>query len=256
MKSGLLRFQSSIAVAATAIAKRQMKANPEGVAQWVRSALSGVEAPRAASTPATSRDERFAIKISQGFSEISKSLESLETIAKLARRSPAASSGIDPAAQLRLLMEAWYHEVYILWTRCDSFTSIVTRAYKHDERGDDIRARMNELQAAVKRALSPVITVRGAHVHETRYNDFELSRLGTLSILAPGDHRFERIRRAALRDVRRTKVQWLQQRNSEVQKLLDVFFDQLHPIVFVRKGKLRYPGTPRPATVNSSGRKG
>lgn len=239
--SGLDKFRASIAIAGSQVARRTMEADREGMSEWMTDALMGAHSGRPVSSPVITSDERFTVKVLKGFSEIWDSLESLETIAKLARRAPTTASGIDPAAQLRLLVEAWYHETYILSERCGAFLTFVEREYRKDATGSATRVRVDALRAAVSAAFRPVVGVRGAHVHNERYSDFELRRLGTLSILSTTDDTFAGIRRLALRDARRNKVGWLDARNSEVRKLLDLYFGELKEILFVSKGEPRYP---------------
>jgi hypothetical protein len=92
-----------------------------------------------------------------------------------------------------------------------------------------------------------ILAARGAHVHEFRHEDFDVSRLGTLKILASTDRLLERIHSRALREVRRKKIQWMGENNSAIAKLLDRFFESAFPLVFADDETPKYPSPMRAA---------
>jgi len=182
----------------------------------------------------------------RAFSEIEESADTLEVIATLARRAPPKGVAVRPEAQLRLFVEAYLQEIYILSLRCAAMLTFIKRAYRKDARADAVAARVTTLKDGIAASFKGMLSVRGAHVHEFRHDDFDVSRLSTLKLLA-ADPLLERVHRAALRDVRRKKTEWMRTNNEKIGELLDRFFTILHELVFDAASKPRFPSPLRSA---------
>jgi hypothetical protein len=107
----------------------------------------------------------------RAFSEVQASAETLLAIATLARRAPHKNLAVGPEAQLRLFLEAYLQEVYILSLRCGTMLTLIQRAYRKDARGDRVAATLVELRDGMTSSFKVMPHARGAHVHEFRHDD-------------------------------------------------------------------------------------
>ena len=239
---GLDRFGSAVADAGSAAVQRVLADNPLPSDGWATHLFFGGPLHRSGTAPKVSVTERFTLDLLQKFSEIANSSESLNSIYKVIRRAPASATGVEPTRHLRLSMEAWLHETYILRERCTAFLKFLERSYRADPRAANIRATTKEVRKRVDGAFSGVTQVRSSHVHQLRYDDEDLQRLSTLSLLASQNDIYKAPLKAATRTVRSTKATWMAERNIEVQHLLDRYFASLYDIVFDADGRPQFPG--------------
>jgi hypothetical protein len=238
---GLKRFESALARYSSAVAMQVVQSSKAATTTWMRGVLLGSEPTKRPTPPTLRRDDLFIVKLLRAFSEVDASAGTLDVIAKLARRSPSKAIQVEPGAHLRFFVEAYLNEIYLLSQRCEALSTFLQRAYRKDARAGDVARSTASIQKHVSVAFKPMLGVRGAHVHEFRYDDFDVSRLGTLRILGPTDRSLARIHKDALRKVRRKKVQWMVANNRGVQELLDWYFDALFDLVFDEAGVPKYP---------------
>ena len=244
MASPREQFANALIGLTSKIMLRVLHDDQEGTNKWIRGVLTGRQQPQKPPKPLR-RDDAFLMRLLKWYSEIDASLRTLETIEKMARRAPAKDSGVEPTAQLRVLVEAYLSEIYVLAERCDAFLTTIDRDCRKDSRWTDVRRQIVALRATNKATLGPILSVRGAHIHEERHDDFDMQRLSTLRILAPNDEAFSTIHRRALREGRQKKVRWMAQNNAEIRKLLDHYFAGIYSVVFDGAGTPRYPTAPR-----------
>jgi hypothetical protein len=91
------------------------------------------------------------------------------------------------------------------------------------------------LQFLIEAYLSEVL------IHEFRHDDFGVSRLSTLRLLAGTDEMLRALHDHGLRNVRRKKIKWMKVNNANIQAVLDTYFDAVYRLVFDGKGHPRYP---------------
>jgi hypothetical protein len=220
-----------------------MQSRKGAAAEWLSEVILGTPRPRAErdKPAALRRDDDLIIKILRAYSEIDRSVKTLGVIGRLMRRSPSASIGVDAEDHLQFLVESYLGEVYILSERCDVFLTFLERAYRKDARAEQVRAEIAALRRSLSETLKPIIGVRGAHVHQSRHDDFDVSRLSTLRLLTSTNSQFARIYATARRDVRRRKVKWVALNNANIQTFVDAYFDGVYPIVFNDADEFRAP---------------
>ena len=187
------------------------------------------------------RDDHFIIHLLRAFAEVDSSSDTLQVISSLARCAPPKRLAVSPEARLRFFVEAYLGEVYILSLRCDALLKFIERAYRKDSRAHQVSSACATLRTQMAASFKPMLAARGAHVHEFRHDDFDVSRLGTLNLLASTEPLIALFHRKALRDVRRNKLQWIRDNNHAVAELLDRFFARLFPLVFADDGSPKYP---------------
>ena len=208
--------------------------------------LFDIDGPRVVSRKPTER-ELFMGKMFRGFWEIDKSLETLEDIAFYVGRFPFQKTRVSPERYLQFHVEAWFAEVYILRERLDSYLRVLERQYKSDPGLPAIRARVKRLTDWLVKTLEGVSKTRGQHVHSVRFNNDGISRLGTINLLIHGSeddltHVMRLYHRIERRKVKKVWKSRLVANNEQIRKLLDIFFENLFPVVFDEgTNALKYP---------------
>lgn len=239
---GLDRFGSAVAETGADALQRVLSESPALPEGWGQHIMFGGPRPTRGVPPKLSGEERFAIDLLQKFSEVSNSWESLNSIYHMIRRAPTAAMQVEPTRYLRLLMEAWLNETYILRERCNVLLAFLDRSYRSDPSAAKVKAITREVKKKVASAFTGVARVRSSHVHQVRYDDDDLLRLSTLLVLASQNEIYRTHLRAATKAVRSAKATWLKERNLEVRHFLDRYFDSLHEIVFSNDGGTKFPG--------------
>ena len=124
-------------------------------------------------------------------------------------------------------------------TRNSLFTLVLLLLYKNDPRLPALKKQVDGLDNLLKVAFDKITTVRGAHVHETRYNDEDLDRLNLLELLleqAEGGDIAQLLFPSAIRKTRKKWETTIVSNNEEINGLLDIYFTVLHQIIFDGQG--------------------
>jgi len=185
--------------------------------------------------------ESFIQQLFFGFVEILESVESLRNVPIYIRRFPYRSAGVEKTAYLRYHTENYLNELYILKNRMKALLTVISRRYRKDPRRDQIRDASERIQEHFGQALTNVVLTRGAHVHERRFDDYDLSRLTLFKIMSSESDAFAMEYEEVYRQVRRTKRLWIETTNKSIEKLLDVYFGILKTLLFDKKGNLEIP---------------
>lgn len=175
------------------------------------------------------------------FAEILGSVESLQNIEVYIRRAPDGRLGVSKAAYLRYHVENYLAELYILRERLLAYGTFISRRYRRDHRKAEIAGTVSRNRKAVTDAFRGVTHARGRHIHASRYDDPELSKLSFFDVLRTGDEDMVWLFEATYSEVRASKRHWVQTTNRTVKQLLDVCFGGLKPLLFTQTGALRSP---------------
>jgi len=211
--------------------------------------LLDLPGPRYANLPIT-KQKAYLIRIFDGFSEIVKSLGTLEDIQFYIARFPFRADRIAPERYLQFHVEAYLTEIYLLKERIDKFLKRLSREHRGDGRYVRIHARASSLLEISERTLRGVVNARDVHTHQERFKDDGISRLGTIGLLAKGtrDRKLRRLFQGFYRETHfKEKKRWrarIASNNVAVRRLLDIIFRDLQPLLFDRKsGKPTFPSS-------------
>ena len=138
------------------------------------------------------------------------------------------------------------HELYVLQQRLCRYLKTIERQFRRSIQLPEIKKRSEPVSKFVIQALENVVKVRGSHVHITRAYDKNIARLGTMTLLTKGsDKAFKLAIQVLLRDeARKIRKQWKRKvtdNNTAIEKLLDAYFEALHPLIFEDDGAIKYP---------------
>jgi len=189
--------------------------------------------------------EVFFGKIFSGYHEIESAMETLEDIEVYLRSFPYRNSRITKARHLRYHVENSLNEVYLLRERLKSYLTTLGRSYRGDPRHDEVLQKTRPLFRTVDKVLNDIITIRGRHVHLSRFNDIDLDRVASMELLATHGSLGREMKDVYQTTYRMVRKHWKTTVGSNIRvlrKFLDVYGDVVHEILFhSATGKLRLP---------------
>jgi hypothetical protein len=238
--NGFERFRSSILGVIIPQAERLLEDHESDFSEIYKTVLLGGNG-RTTIDRKRSKKEDFISKIFKGFTEINDVLERLQNIELYVRRFPYAASSVTRLQYLKYHFENYLNEVYILRERLNSYLTSIKRLYRKDPRKHEIDELVKNIRKTISGSLGSVIEVRGAHIHEKRYDDDDFARLRTLELLIIGDSAFKPFYDKAYKEIRKKKTSLIERNNKETRKIIDVYMDKLYGIVFDKKGELLFP---------------
>lgn len=195
--------------------------------------------------------EIYLKRIFDGFSEIHSSYEALTDIEIYINRFPFAETSVTKPRYLRYHVENYFNEMYLLKKRLLAFLTITGRSFRKDPRYSVVLAVTRPLFKIVSDSLEKVVDIRGRHVHQKRYSDSQIDRLELMDLLSKSTKKDDGLA-AALKpfyqfEYRKIRSEWkaqIKRNNETVNKLLMIYSDNLHPILFSpEKNELIYPAS-------------
>jgi hypothetical protein len=184
-----------------------------------------------------------------GYFQIKFSLNAIALARRYINANPPRARAVSNDEYLRYHTYAYIQEIYILRERVTRYLVKIGRAYKNAGSDTDLPALTAALAVSVGQALSPMTKVRGAHVHEERYDDGLLRRLTGLSLLSRDTRGLAKMRRDAYQKSRRYWIARLRREDLTLRKTIEEAFKDLRAAL-ASSGVLHPP----PTTVDLAGR--
>jgi hypothetical protein len=246
----LNKFQKSLIDAAFADRESWMtggSSESKAFQEAFKNHLLDLPGPRYANLPLSPR-KAYLFTIFDGFSEIVKSLGTLEDIQFYVARFPFRTDQISAERYLQFHVEAYLAEIYLLKERIDKFLKLVKRQHRGDSRHAQIHQQAGALLEISEKTLKGVVITRHAHTHQGRFKDDGISRLGTIGLLARRmhDRKLRELFKGLYRETHlKERKRWratISSNNVAVRRLLDVIFRNLQGLLFDRKsGQPKFP---------------
>jgi hypothetical protein len=194
--------------------------------------------------PSLTREERFSADAFSGFVEIGETVERLQDLHVYIRRFPFSGTRITRERYLRVHIEAYFQELYILRERLLSYGKRITRAYRSGPAKNSASIAGQRLEELVLQSMAQVIAVHSRHVHESRFDETRLRNLGGIELIARNspDPIWAPFVKQQYEIVRHHWSRWAKEMNQAVELLLDQYFAILYPVLFEGPSKLRFPG--------------
>lgn len=237
------KYREAVLKASKQILDPIIEDNRDELVEAYGNLLFGGKGPNRVSRKTISPEEEFFRKIFYGFNEIHESYECLLDLTIYIRRFPYGKTRISKVRHLRSNIEVFLNEVYMLKVRLVAYLRVIERAYRTTERGPKVKAFLRPVHEMVSSSLKPIVDVRGSHVHETRYSDTDLDKLGTLDLLVVHG-KMDELRplyQFEYKNIRRKWFRIMQDVNGGINALLDGYFAPLYKLVFDEGGNLLYP---------------
>lgn len=194
-----------------------------------------------------SQREQYFGDIFYGFNEINDSLETLKDIPVYIRSFPFRNKRITKPRYLRYHIENYFNEVYILKERLIAYLNTIKKAFKSDKHYRKVHKVTKPLYKIITEPLEGILNTRGAHVHEYRIRNRDLSRLETMELLVSSgsddvSEKLEGYYKFSYRQIRKKWKKTFKNNNEQITELLSIYGENLLRILFgPDKQKLIYP---------------
>ena len=204
-----------------------------------------LEGPRRIQKGTFSPREIFVSRLFSGFIEIHESLERLRSFKVYISRYPYSGTKITKGQYLRYTLENYLHEFYILKERVKSYINTIDRLYKKDVRYSKISSELKPLAKVISAVFDDLLKARGIHVHQNRYTDSDIDRLGTLEFFAQNAKdimpEMDILYEIHYKEMRRKWKETISLRNNYLEKALNIIFEKIYSVIFTKNGNARYP---------------
>lgn len=180
--------------------------------------------------------------IFKGFTEIGDSLDAIALIEELLRTPPPRRKAVRKDHYIKLLVGSYLQEMYILEQRMSAYGKKISRLY-------GVRSLPEQVQKIVYVPMENLINLRGAHVHQNRFSDENLDRVGMFALFESVGHKFGE---HLLDHYHLAQISWAKQvekNNKETRKIVDEYCSLFIPIV-AAGGKIFLPS--KAARLSSS----
>ena len=218
--------------------------NHEEQAEVLHNHLHNLDGPHHVESK-LSRQDIFFSMVFTGFSEITNSYYCLQDIEVYIRRFPYGDTKISKSRHLEYHITNYFQEIYILKNRLEAYVKRVARAYKKSRDYTRINTTTKLIEELVKESFLPITMVRGAHVHEARYSDSDLSRIQTWELLAnyqdEASKWYEFYFKRYYKEVRKDWTARIKKNNESINTVFDLYFGNLYPIIFDDIGTIKFP---------------
>ena len=178
---------------------------------------------------------KIEYKLFNGFSEISKSLETLKLIEKFIHINPPQEDEITYANYLTYHIHNYLQEMYICKDRLDRYIKTINEEYKRliDEKLlEDVKENLLKI---IKSALNNITAfetgARSKHVHYERFLDEELKWLSSTTFLSNFYDEFKIESKKAYFTAKDKWYNLIKNNNEELKKLLDMYFNAIYIII-------------------------
>jgi hypothetical protein len=176
------RFQRVLLKAVSPILTRVAEGN-RSLQDAMQNHIFDLPGPRYANFIQTA-EETYVVSIFRGFGEVTRSLEVLEDIHFFVTHFPYRNTRIPAERYLQFHVEAYFGEVYLLKERLTKYLMTIERNFRKDCSRTEIQSMRKRLVKLVNASLDPVLKTRNSHIHDERFGDEGIKRLGTLALLA------------------------------------------------------------------------
>lgn len=208
--------------------------------------ILGLDGPRSVPHNSSPTEYFIANKIFRPISEIFNTVESIENIAIYIRTFPYKRQGISKVSYLKYHVENYLNELYLLKNRLIAHLNLIEKSYKKSATSLHVSQKIKPLYDVISKVLEGYVELRGIHVHQYRYSDYDFDRLSFLELLSRGktEDNFKQIIKNLLNDAySETRKKWIAKINSDVDGihgLLEFYFEQLISAL-IADGKLIFP---------------
>ncbi len=191
------------------------------------------------------RDEpasKFIGPLIWGYFEIQNTYFTICNVHQFFNRTPRGLANLR-AKYLAFVIHGYLDEIYVLDERMCGYLKVLTRAAA---KGSEVRETLEkigpELTKAVHDAFKVVRGTRGAHVHQQRFCDDRIDRLGTFELMNHLPQHFPQLDafyRSELSRVRKSWNERFEANEIAIKVLFDRYYDLILRAIFKTDGSLR-----------------
>ena len=188
-------------------------------------------------------EQAFIDAVAFGFGDVNRPYKSLAEVVEYIERTPPA--GVERAAYLQYHLEHWLHTLYVLKERTRSYITTVARLYRGTTRQSALASCARNGHAVFADTFREMLGIRGHHVHVSAAIPPALSELEVFDAMTAVYGKV--YTHPAVPDYEALVADWatvLRQGNSEVTRVLDEIFSEVHPLLFNGEQPIFPPALP------------
>lgn len=136
------------------------------------------------------RERYFAFELFKKYREIDNSRRQLEISKILIELSPKKTKRISKQEYLIHQINTYLQEIYIIKLRIDDFLKFIQKMYKKTTLKGQTGKLCNDILDSVNIAFQDLVKIRGAHVHEKRFEDKFTSTMMQFEFVATFDETY------------------------------------------------------------------
>ena len=246
--SGLERYQEAVLRSYKGIFKTL---EAEKLGELLHTILIDNSTPQKTQLFLSKRNNYILRKIFNGFVEIVTSYNNLKDTEVYINRFPFRGTSIRKEHYLKYHIDNYLNEIYILQNRLINYPKIILRANKKASRYSKLEEAQILLDKAVRLNFKGIVDLRGDHVHDDRFYDSYLSRIGAWGVFAdPADVNsmteeemkiidyYKKMYDISFQEAKLVWKQRIKANNQTIKKLLDSYFECVYTMVFDKSGSI------------------
>ena len=234
-------LQASMLREAQVVMGRDLEKHKEELGEVSRNQLFDTGGPTSLQKK-RGKDDIYFGKIFFGFIEIDSSVRTLSDIEVYISGFPYRNKNITKPRHLRYHIESYFNEIYILKERLNAYLTIVGRCFKGDQRQAAILKETRPIFSVVKSTLKGVVSVRGSHVHQSRFGHKDLDRLELMEqLVSNGTEELSWLYNFEYKRIRSEWKKAIKNNNEQAMELLNIYAKILNDVLFSKRNRLKYP---------------
>lgn len=238
---GHIKFRKAIMNTLKPVFEKTLTENRRELGQVSRNILFNEVGPKKLDRTLSKNEKVFSV-ILEGYFEIERAYSSLNElplfIGQFPKNLPRKSK------YLELIITNYLNEVYILSKRLEAYRTKISRLYRNNANFKSQQGLLKSLSEELTKIFKIINKTRSNHVHESRFSDIDLDRLIYLELFiddASMGKLFISTYKKALKENKKKWQDYFNDRNNEMQKILDIYFQILYMVIFDEKESLIYP---------------
>jgi hypothetical protein len=182
--------------------------------------------------------------------EIQQAYERLQDIRTFVDRLPRQMSRRARVNHLRLIIEAYLQEFYILRGRLVSYLNLIKKLHRTSPRRQAVYETAKRLEEMVTRAMKAICDTRSVHVHVKRFTHQQIEGLDTLigflsNLRIKGVPPIGPYFEFEYGKCRQYWIDTFRRNDHACRRLMNLYFGALRAVLVDRRGQLVLPSSGR-----------
>ncbi len=192
------------------------------------------------------REEVYYTKLLKEFGEINQSLNRIYIMKKYLGWTPNTKFIMLKFDYLLYHIENYYNEIYILKNRLNSYLTLIVRLFRKDIKYKKIIEMANPIFEKSAISLKDMISIRGKHTHEFRFEDDEINKIDITNFMLQitEHHNSDVVAGMFKSDYIEIRNKWkniIIENNKKIENVVDVYFKGLNSFILDDNNKLVIP---------------
>lgn len=177
------------------------------------------------------RERYFAFRLQKCCLEIIDSRRSLDITKILTELSPKKTKRISKQEYIQYQINNYLHEIYIIKLRIIDLINFIGKMYRKTLIKTDTNTFKIEMSKLINDSFKHIISTRGAHVHEERFEDKYIQHMSTTHFLSKYNNSLIKDADWGYKATKFIWVQKIKKNNETIDELLEILFSKTNSIL-------------------------